>query len=82
MTDYATMLQRVQAQIRQLELTEEQIFDQMQPLKIQERTLLGVLRALEEKRAEEADQDIAVTNAEGVSKINDEAITVVGDDDK
>ncbi|MBC8235712.1 hypothetical protein H8E77_39700 [bacterium] len=82
MTDYATMLQRVQAQIRQLELTEEQIFDQMQPLKIQERTLLGVLRALEEKRAEEADQNVAVTNAEGVSKINDEAITVVGDDDK
>lgn len=77
MTDYTTMLQRVQAQIRQLELTAEQIEDQMQPLKTQERTLLGILRALEEQRAELTKKDDKVTPMprEKIAKIDDKTIT-------
>jgi len=89
MTDYSTMLQRVQAQIRQLELTEEQIKEQMTPLKTQERTLLGILRALEEQKAEFDEKQVTVTDdkvmpmpREAVSKINDKVITPVGNDVK
>ena len=86
MTDYSAMLQRVQAQIRSLELTEEQIFDQMQPLKTQERTLLGILRALEEQQAEftekQATDKVVPMPREAVSKIDDKAITPAGNDVK
>jgi len=79
MTDYTTMLQRVQAQIRQLELTEEQIYDQMQPLKTQERTLLGILRALEEQKAEltKSSEGVTPMPSERVTKIDDQVITPV-----
>ena len=93
MTDYSAMLQRVQAQIRSLELTEEQIFDQMQPLKTQERTLLGILRALEEQKADFAEKQatdkvpdisgqVVPMPREAISKIDDKAITPAGNDVK
>jgi hypothetical protein len=52
MTDYNIMLQRVQSQIRQLQLTMEQVKTQLKPALMQEMQLMSVLRSLEEQKQE------------------------------
>jgi len=72
MTDYAAILQRVQAQIRQLELAIEQAEDQMKPLLMQEKQVLSILRALEEQKQELAqikqDNDVQTPKVERINQ--------------